>query len=582
MTAVARARVDYFVQIIGELLEHQDTETALVLAERLAAAYPTYNEPPYLIAKAHLHAGAPHIAARALERQTSYPPSRFLYAYCCYSLERQEEARRELQILKSQADKDGRIEWEAPGGSKLKLSQICSLIGKVERRMANVQNASDSFTKALQLDPLLWSAYQNLCEMGKAAEPTDAFGAGDHSQSANAQINNLALTDMNKGKKRKRNQENENSQSTQPTEASLDQHEAQNWMKNILIPLGQAYKAQQLYASNDALAILLKIEPKQYNTAWVHAQMGRAHYELGQYAKAVDVFKKARSLQPWIVEHMDIYGSCLWHLKKEYELSALAKDMEALDRLAPQSWCVIGNLYSLKQEHQTAIRCIARAMQLNTYYDYAYTLLGHEFMAVEDLEQAEQYFMKARSRNPRSFNAWYSLGQVYFQQNKKERALLYYTQASKLNDKNPILHCYIGMLHQKEQNLEESLSSYERAVELDPTNPLYWFRKAFVLFLMEEFQASDGNSSISCTPFSPSTAQQAALECLNKIESASKYEVNVYTLQGRVHKALGNKDEAMLAFTKAQAFTKDPNVIKDAIDRLDQDEENGEDGASMF
>lgn len=64
---------------------------------------------------------------------------------------------------------------------------------------------------------------------------------------------------------------------------------------------------------------------------------------------------------------------------------------------------------SLKQEHQTAIQCFERAVQVDPHYDYAYTLLGHEYMAIEDLEKAVMCFGKARSRNPRSFNAWYVL-----------------------------------------------------------------------------------------------------------------------------------------------------------------------------
>jgi anaphase-promoting complex subunit 3 len=46
-----------------------------------------------------------------------------------------------------------------------------------------------------------------------------------------------------------------------------------------------------------------------------------------------------------MMENMDIYGTCLWHLRKDVELSYLGRELEALDPKAPQTWCVIGNLY---------------------------------------------------------------------------------------------------------------------------------------------------------------------------------------------------------------------------------------------
>jgi hypothetical protein len=43
---------------------------------------------------------------------------------------------------------------------------------------------------------------------------------------------------------------------------------------------------------------------------------------------------------------MDLYGTCLWHLKNKPELSLLGKELEEVDANAPQTLCVIGNYYS--------------------------------------------------------------------------------------------------------------------------------------------------------------------------------------------------------------------------------------------
>jgi hypothetical protein len=45
------------------------------------------------------------------------------------------------------------------------------------------------------------------------------------------------------------------------------------------------------------------------------------------------------------MEEMDVYGVVLWHLKKDVELSNLGADLQELDSNAPETLCVIGNLY---------------------------------------------------------------------------------------------------------------------------------------------------------------------------------------------------------------------------------------------
>ncbi len=40
-----------------------------------------------------------------------------------------------------------------------------------------------------------------------------------------------------------------------------------------------------------------------------------------------------------------MYGVVLWHLKKDVELSSLGSELKDLDPCAPETLCVIGNLF---------------------------------------------------------------------------------------------------------------------------------------------------------------------------------------------------------------------------------------------
>ena len=47
------------------------------------------------------------------------------------------------------------------------------------------------------------------------------------------------------------------------------------------------------------------------------------------------------------MDDLEIYSTVLWHMKKETDLMYLAHELMSIDRLAPQSWCVLGNCFSL-------------------------------------------------------------------------------------------------------------------------------------------------------------------------------------------------------------------------------------------
>ncbi len=70
-----------------------------------------------------------------------------------------------------------------------------------------------------------------------------------------------------------------------------------------------------------------------------------------------------------------------------------------------QAWCVLGNLSSLQREHAAAISLFQRATQLDASCAYAFTLLGHEHLAVEDLDRALACYRCAQRLDSRHYNA---------------------------------------------------------------------------------------------------------------------------------------------------------------------------------
>lgn len=109
---------------------------------------------------------------------------------------------------------------------------------------------------------------------------------------------------------------------------------------------------------------------------------------------------------------MELFSTVLFHLSKEVDLAYLAHEMVDLDWLAPQTWCVIGNSFASQHEHDQAIACFQRAIQLDPRFAYAYSLQGLEHVENEEYDKARQCFMNALRANRRLYHAWLDSLQV--------------------------------------------------------------------------------------------------------------------------------------------------------------------------
>ena len=104
---------------------------------------------------------------------------------------------------------------------------------------------------------------------------------------------------------------------------------------------------------------------------------------------------------------MELFSTVLFHLCKEIDLAFLAHEMVDLDWLAPQTWCVVGNSFASQHEHDQAIACFQRAIQLDPHFAYAHSLQGLEHTENEEYDKARQCFMNALRANRRLYHAWY-------------------------------------------------------------------------------------------------------------------------------------------------------------------------------
>jgi len=353
------------------------------------------------------------------------------------------------------------------------------------------------------------------------------------------------------------------------------------------------------HTANSHLAIQTfgVLPPKYVATSYIQRLIGCCYFTLADYSSSRIHFASGYELAPESLDYLSLYSTTLWHLKQEVELSYLAQKVVEVDVNSPETWCVVGNAFSLQKEHEVALKFFHRASQCDSRFAYAHTLSGHEYVSNEDFERAVGCFRAAIREDKRHTNAWYGLGAIYYRQEKVRRekgrglawvrtlstpsalsatqsalsatqsalfarsltpprpqfklAEYHFRQAISLNPQSSILYCHLGMvLHASKKELA-ALNCLDMAFSLDPANPQARFQRASVLISLDRYEE--------------------ALDELISVRDHAPREAAVHFLIGKVYKRLGDTEQAMRSFVTALDLDpKDNNLIKAAIDRLDE------------
>ncbi|KAG9072639.1 hypothetical protein KI688_000410 [Linnemannia hyalina] len=615
--------------IIRYSLDRFQFRNAIFLAERLyyhtrGTGHTTeeHEYAQYLLATCQYRQGQPELAWASLDGCTSIR-NRYLFAQCCLDLRRYAEC-------------NGVLEWLLQ-----EALPACSATAQQRHKLA-----IKYFTQALEANPFLWEALENLSELGSAPDPNSIFAEFDATianvfasrpvlviQRVKSAMPNppappiIKLEDLQ--------DENINETATEPSynQSSVPAHDLtkprQGFLPtidtnsmavlaqisegngidkpNTLLRRGTAghmkrpfertkqepaasavapavskaelqeelealrivadtfkilARAYGLFSQNKFTESMVEYESLPYEhlaSGWVQCQLAKNKFEMTDYTTAAQYFQRAREMEPSIHRDMEIYSTCLWHLKQEMKLSALGKELKDSNHHSPQAWCALGNAYSLRNENDQALKCFQRAIQLDDRFAYAHTLSGHEYKGLEEYDKALTEYRTALSIDDRHYPAWCGMGDVYIKVGKSDLALIHYKEAQRLNPSNTVVIFLVGIVQERMNRTTEALRSFEEAIHLQPGHAMARFEKAKVQKEMGQYTE--------------------ALKELDVVHKIAPTEPRVFMLQGEILLEMGDKKEALKKLTWALDLdSKSSHAIRDLIDKVNQDSDTEEQG----
>ncbi|KAJ3003858.1 hypothetical protein NUW54_g5089 [Trametes sanguinea] len=217
---------------------------------------------------------------------------------------------------------------------------------------------------------------------------------------------------------------------------------------------------------------------------WIMALRGNVLYYLHDFTAAEAQFRKILAIDPYRVDDIDILSNILYVSENNNALSKLAHDYLAIDKDRPEICCIIGecqnltaeppefnhvhclagNYYSLRAEHEKAVKYFKRATQLDRSYLAAWTLMGHEFVEMKNSHAAIEAYRKAVDVNKKDYRAWYGLAQAYELLGMHQYALYYYQHATALRPYDVRIWQAQGMCYEEMGRLKEAAECLRRAL----------------------------------------------------------------------------------------------------------------------
>lgn len=163
----------------------------------------------------------------------------------------------------------------------------------------------------------------------------------------------------------------------------------------LLKLFGEILKKLSLYKCKEAIELIEQLPLNHRNSGVALSLLAKAYFELAKYKECEKHYRECLKVEPYRLEGIEYFSSCLWHLKDQYQLCNLANHVLEQSLFAPETWIVLGNSYSLQKEHEVALKFFTRAIQLNPSFAYAYTLCGHEHFSNESYIEAKNFYSKA-------------------------------------------------------------------------------------------------------------------------------------------------------------------------------------------
>ncbi|MEM8953709.1 MAG: tetratricopeptide repeat-containing serine protease family protein [Verrucomicrobiota bacterium] len=202
----------------------------------------------------------------------------------------------------------------------------------------------------------------------------------------------------------------------------------------------------------------------------------------GKKKRAAIALLRLSRQYPRSAECWTLLGIAWRHLGENEEAAQCQKRAVALDPSLSEAWYQLAVSHSAIDGElgETVSReALEKTVMERPWDQLAWLLLGHEYVKVEDFEQAEAAVRQAIKINRRSAQGFYLLGFVRGKQGDLAGAEAAMLRCVDLRPKHVDAWFYLGLLYTNQEDPERAAEAFEEVVSLSPYHPHAWLNLAY-------------------------------------------------------------------------------------------------------
>ncbi len=218
----------------------------------------------------------------------------------------------------------------------------------------------------------------------------------------------------------------------------------------------------------------------------------------------------------------------------------LLDQLQLLDATNEEIYIQRANIYSKKDNHEAAVALLEKALELSRESYDIYSLLGMEYLFMDDFELAKKNFMKCVAFDDHDYSSLYNVIYCFEFLEDFDGAVRYLNDYLERNPYSQVAWHQLGKQYTSMEMLEEALAAYDFAIISDDEFIGAYFEKGKVLEKMGKYNEAIDN-----------------YETTIKIEDPTSH---AYLRIGKCHEKLSNDDLAKYYYY--QTVHEDPLLDK--------------------
>jgi tetratricopeptide (TPR) repeat protein len=149
------------------------------------------------------------------------------------------------------------------------------------------------------------------------------------------------------------------------------------------------------------------------------------------------------------------------------EAEKILKELYTIEPTNEEIYIQQANIYSKKDNHLKAIECLKTALEYTDDYADVYSLLGMEYLFIDQLEQAKDCFIKCLSHDPEDHSALYNVIYCYDFLEQNAEAAIYLNQYIDKNPYSEVAWHQLGRQHYQLKEYENAYRAFDYASLID-------------------------------------------------------------------------------------------------------------------